>query len=150
MHRLQRSLIGLLVLVAATAHARVISYAPYTNRFATPAVQHRMNRYFVLFEAGGIQPTGVGMPMPPIACCYSVGQIVLYDTKGESEPRVIFPTDGVSTAGFSAVAVRENGGVPTILIQTAPSMNPATEPTWMLSTDGGTTWKKVPLPAMIL
>ncbi|MGZ7040684.1 MAG: hypothetical protein ACXVH7_02725, partial [Thermoanaerobaculia bacterium] len=82
----------------------------------------------------------------PIACCYAIGQLVLYDTKGESEPRVIYPTDGVSTAGFTTIAVRESGGVPTILIQTSTSTNLGSEPLWMLTTDGGLTWKKVGLP----
>lgn len=151
MNRLQRSLCVLFVLAAASASARVISYAPYTDRIGTPAQQHRMNRYFVLLESGAATPPGFGgamMPPPPGGCCYQPGQLVLYDTKGESEPRVIFPTDGVSTAGINAIAVRETAGVPIILIQTdySPAANPLNTPVWLLSTDAGATWKNVPLP----
>ena len=53
----------ILALLAVTAQARVISYAPYTNRVATPALQHRMNRHFVLFEDSG-QIIRTLLPLP--------------------------------------------------------------------------------------
>src|SRR6202035_1201376 len=108
--------LAILALLAVTAQARVISYAPYTNRVATPAVQHRMNRHFVLIEDSG-QIIRSLLPILPIPY-YSTGQVVLYDSKGVEEPRVIYPQDG-SFAQVFALAVREDERqIPTILLQT--------------------------------
>ena len=148
---MKRLFVILAVVVTTSASARIISYAPYTDRTALPVQQNRLNRYFVLLESANPSPVGFpGMPImpPPGGCCYQTGQLVLYDTKGEFEPRVIFPTDGVSVAGFSVVAVRETRGTPVILIQTTNNMSaaPTTTLIWMLSTDGGNSWKTVSLP----
>src|SRR6185503_2545880 len=92
-----------------SAEARVISYAPYTDRTAYPAHQSRTNRYFALVEAAP-QIFGVALP----AATY--GQLVIYDSQGAEEPRVVFPQDG-SYATFTAVAVRESdSGTPVIYV----------------------------------
>ena len=47
-----------LLLVASAASARVISYSPYTDRVAFPAIQQRINRFFALdtrsYETGAL------------------------------------------------------------------------------------------------
>src|SRR4029077_5462255 len=123
--------------VAISAQARVISYAPYTDRVASPAMQDRMNRHFALFEQN---PAALPAPLVPVPI-YSYGQVVLYDSKGVEEPRVVYPQDG-SSAPITVVAVREDERqVPSILLQTASGNVSA----WMLSGDAGNTWKKLAL-----
>ncbi|HEY8848466.1 MAG TPA: hypothetical protein VIO12_04185, partial [Thermoanaerobaculia bacterium] len=53
----------LVATLAISAQARVISYAPYTDRVATPAMQDRMNRHFVLFEQN---PAATPAPLVPV------------------------------------------------------------------------------------
>ena len=96
----RRAFLTLLILAAGAVEARVISYAPYTDRSAVPAVQSRFNRHFVLIEqlsgsAGGAIPE----PLPPV---FTAGpaQLVLYDSSGIEEPRVIYPQDGSSAPVF--------------------------------------------------
>jgi hypothetical protein len=121
------SVAAALLLVASLASARVISYAPYTNRNAYPAEQSRTNRYFALFELSS-----------PAA-----GQLVLYDSSGAEEPRVVFPTDGTSALILAAV-LREKNGVPSILIAAMPPYSFQTS--WYFSGDAGATWKTINLP----
>src|ERR1700686_546019 len=132
----------LVAAVAISAQARVISYAPYTDRVATPAMQDRMNRHFVLFEQN---PAALPAPLVPVPI-YNYGQVVLYDSKGLEEPRVVYPQDG-SSAPITIVAVREDERqLPTILLQT--SSNPlerGNASAWIFSSDGGNTWKKLAL-----
>lgn len=125
MRRLYPTFLLLLVL-AVPALARVISYAPYTDQVAFPAVQHRMNRHFVLVES---KP----------GTMFMASQLVIYDSKGEKAPAVIYPQDG-SNVSITAAAVRENSaGVPSILIQVTHTGGLR----FMLSTEGGATWKTV-------
>jgi len=112
-------------LVAATATARVISYAPYTDRLCMPAVQHRGARHFALVEF-------------PQNGNYTYGQVVLYDTQGLDEPRVIYPTGGGYTTIYAA-AVREDDQQLAIFVQTG--YNSAA-----LSLDGGNSWKTLSQP----
>jgi len=135
-----RVFVAALLLAASAASARVISYSPYTDRVAYPATQRRTNRFFALVEA---QPQGFGNIAPFVT--FSTGQLVLYDSKGQQEPRVIFPLDATSVS-FSTVAVREEAGVSTLLIQTNADfkgLNPTRAWLWLFSTDSGTTWKTV-------
>src|SRR5205809_1632583 len=94
------------VLLAATiANARVVSYAPYTDRISVPAMGLRLNRHFALVETTNTSVfTAAGR-----------GQIVLYDSKGEEEPRVIYPQDG-SEVSFDGVAVRQRGDEPAMIL----------------------------------
>lgn len=112
---------------ASLASARVISYAPYTNRSAYSLEQSRTNRYFALYE----------LSSP------SDGQLVLYDSQGAEEPRVVFPQDGKNAYIFAGV-VRERNGVPSILIEATPAGSNGAN--WYYSSDGGATWKTVNLP----
>ena len=47
---MRRLLPALLLFAATAASARVISYAPYSDRITIPATQSRLNRHFVLLE----------------------------------------------------------------------------------------------------
>jgi hypothetical protein len=139
-----------ILLAALAAQARVISYAPYSDRVSYPALQNRLNRHVVVVEGDSPAFTGGILISPPLpGYGAAVGQVVVYDTKGVEEPRVVFPDANTLTSIFSA-AVREDGaGVPTILIQTNfnyQGTNPQFQPIWLLSIDGGTSWKKVALP----
>jgi hypothetical protein len=145
MTRLRTVLAILLALLATAAVARVISYSPYTDRTALPAQQHRMNHYFALVESA---PPGGPGPLSPIYYGYPAGQLVVYDSTGQEEPRVVLPQDG-TYASFTSVAVRENNGVPVILAQTNADLgnNAQHQYLWVLSNDGGKSWKSVQLPA---
>src|SRR5207245_1037996 len=109
-------------------------------------VQNRLNRHFVLFEQ-----TSAGMCCPPILAPPSYlaqGQIVLYDSQGQEEPRVVFPADGTSI-GIASITAREEAGVVSILIQTNANFlgaNPTNQFIWLMSTDSGASWMKVALP----
>jgi hypothetical protein len=149
MSRLTRFLTALLLFLSVAASARVISYAPYSNEISVPALQHRMNRHMAVVEAPTAAYYG-GLPLSPIyAPGYAFGQLVIYDSKGLDEPRVVFPQDG-TLAGISFAAVRENGNVPAILIQTNSELhglNPQHLWLYMLSNDGGATWTHLLLPS---
>jgi hypothetical protein len=120
----------LLVLSATAALARVVSYAPYTDRVSVPAVGSRFNRHFALVETSVTQSF--------FGSSTSRGQIVLYDSKGQEEPRVIFPQDS-SEPFFDGVAVREPLEEPAMILAVTSPPNQ----TWNLSTDSGRTWKKL-------
>ena len=65
-------------LFAFAAAARVISYAPYTDRTTVPAFQHRNTRHFLAIELTNPQWGSA-----------SLWEVVLYDTTGSDEPRVL-------------------------------------------------------------
>ena len=116
----------LCLIAAATTQARVLSYSPYSDKQSLPAVQKRTNRYFVQFEVQTnyrqLDPTSQS------------GELVIYDSTGEEEPRVL---DKVPNGW---VAVREDAQqVPWILLQDRTDR-------FHLSSDGGRTWKLVDLP----
>ena len=114
------------LLAATLAHARVVSYAPYTDRISVPAMGLRLNRHFALVETSSTQFVGAG----------GQGQIVLYDSKGDEEPRVIYPQDG-SQPTYDGVAVRERGDEPAMILAATNAGK------WVLSVDAGQTWKTV-------
>src|SRR5712691_8362630 len=132
-----RSLILLAAIIAilavSSSSARIISYAPYTDRTAYPAHQSRTNRHFALYEIAGIQPTGGWR-----------GQRVLYDFEGAEEPRVVFPADG-QYATLTAAALRESpDGSVVLFVQTADAGGRSYSS--YLSTDAGATWSHLDLP----
>ncbi len=82
----------LLVVFSLPMSGRVLSYAPYTSRIASPARHERTTRHFLLLEAGSaISPER---------------QLVLYDSSGAEEPRVVFPENG-GMANIVAAALYE-------------------------------------------
>ena len=126
---------GLVVLTLAVAVptlARVVSYAPYTDRVALPSFQDRTARHFALIET---TPDGFQMR--------AENEVVLYDSSGAEEPRVIQPKAGVF---YEQVALYQKGGsAPLILTigRDQRSPNP-----WMLDplvslSEGGAGWKPV-------
>ncbi|HEX3111187.1 MAG TPA: hypothetical protein VHU41_18940, partial [Thermoanaerobaculia bacterium] len=125
--RVRCALFMALLLVPSLAFARVISYSPYTNRTAYPLEQARTNRYFALYELTSA----------------SDGQVVLYDSTGVDEPRVVFPAEG-KTAFIFTGAVLERNGVPSLLIEATVAGGSQTS--WYFSSDGGNSWKTVNLP----
>src|SRR6185503_19182953 len=80
MNRCRKVFLVVSLAVAVPLFARVISYAPYTNRVATVAVQERTTRHFALIESGA----GSALWDTP-------NEVVLYDASGAEEPRVIAP-----------------------------------------------------------
>lgn len=131
-------------LLSLAVEARIVSYAPYTNKVASATYHRRTTNHFVLIESRG-QPNPV-LILPPVG--FSEQQLVLYDAVGAEEPRVVYPPDG-GEVPIGWAAMRENAqGVPTILVYTSadPTSNPTRKPLYLLSTDGGRTWKRVPMP----
>ncbi|MEO6486770.1 MAG: hypothetical protein ABIO78_02385, partial [Thermoanaerobaculia bacterium] len=146
MTRRTLSLAALLLFVASSLPARVISYSPYTDRAAVPLHQSRMNRHFVLVESsGGSSLSPVFAPIPQNVSA----QVVVYDFLGEEEPRVAFPTGVFDPSAYVAItagAVRENSrGVPSILIQAWSSIPNGSVNAFHLTLDGGVTWKRLPI-----
>ena len=130
-------LLSLLSIVFAShfLEARVISYAPYTNRPSLPVIQSRTNRHFVLLESASPQTSG--------SAYWS--DVVLYDSTGQEEPRVVYPAAG-QVEYVSVAAVREEPGMrPAILVGIYAS-NYYGVVVWKLSTDGGASWKTLSIP----
>lgn len=115
--------------------ARVISYAPYTNRPALPVIQSRMNRHFVLLESASPQTSG--------SAYWS--DVVLYDSTGQEEPRVVYPAAG-QVEYISAAAVREETGRPASILVGIFASNYYGPLVWKLTTDGGASWKTLSIP----
>jgi hypothetical protein len=143
---MKRAVFALLLLVCAiSAGARVISYAPYTDRVAIPAFQARTNRHFALVESANSATVGGGYPIPLPTLTNS--QLVVYDSQGLEEPRVVFPPDGTTTQ-INVAAVREDDSQLALIVQSTydGGLNPQHENDWFLSVDGGATWTKPALP----
>lgn len=140
------------VLLAPALFARVVSYAPYSDRASFVGVQHRLNRHFAVIE-GPTPFNNGGVILTPYFGGYPYGQLVVYDSQGTEEPRIAFPQDG-TLANFTLLAVRENAQhVPTLLIQTNSTLggqNPQQQWLVMMSTDGGSTWRHVLLPNQLI
>jgi len=121
--------LSMLLLCSIAAHARVLSYSPYTDRLSIRAYQARTTRHFALVESRS-QFSFSGNFV-------AGGQVVLYDTFGEQEPRVVYPPGG-GTANINAVAVFQDRPdlPPVILVDAAGGM--------VVSRDGGRSWRGVP------
>ena len=135
-------LAAILLLSAVGATGRVISYAPYTSDIAIPAFQSRLNRHFALVETASVNYGYV-----PNASVQGA-HLVIYDSAGMEEPRVVFPTNDSTTVTIYVAAALEDESSLALLVQSDfdGGMNPARKPSWFLSLDGGTTWKKTALP----
>jgi hypothetical protein len=133
-------LLGLaLSAVASILPARIISYAPVTDRHAMPAVQHRTNRHYLLVEAD--------YPISAYGGAYGA-KLVLYDSKGEREPRVLL--GGPEVQIFAAAAREESDGALRILVLTNARLgidNPLQASRFLYSPDSGATWRVVPIAA---
>lgn len=133
--------VGLGFLVVASVQARIISYAPVSDRPAIPAVQERTDRHFVLIEvaqfSGGVGPGGFAPPTPK-------ADLVVYDAHSLEAPRVVLAESVITEA-----AAWEEGDDLRLLVVTDADLN-GDNPTRLTrlrySGDGGGSWKIVPLP----
>jgi hypothetical protein len=113
-------LLSLVLAIAVPLFARVVSYAPYTSRVALPSFQDRASRHFVLIES------------KPEEFLYEAPRdVVLYDSSGAEEPRVITPRPAV----WQQTALYEkSGGTPVILALAYQTV---------MVSEGGTDWHPV-------
>ncbi|HEX7155283.1 MAG TPA: hypothetical protein VF618_27700 [Thermoanaerobaculia bacterium] len=135
-----RSVLLIALLLSTSAFARVVSYAPYSDRFTYPALQHRNNRYIVLLEAPALNLGGTPWLGAPIVGGLPVGQLVVYDTTGEEEARVVYPAGGDAVIG--SIGVRRNDPSQTLTIAAQIQENGSAYK-WVLSSDSGRTWVTV-------
>src|SRR5258707_4933656 len=130
-------LMAILSFMVVAAEARILSYAPYSDRASYPLAQSRMNRHFGIVEGHNTaldDSLYIDLTSGP-----PIGQLVIYDSKGLDEPRVVYPQDG-TLENILFGAIRETGDLPTILIETTGNLhgqNPQHQLVFLLSTDGG-------------
>jgi hypothetical protein len=142
----------LLMATSIPAAARVVSYAPVTNRVAVPVQQPRTSPLFVLVESetgmfwgpwGG--PSTDGFPYQ----AGLFGRLVVHDVAGRTEPRVVLPVEG-EEARFLAVACRPgtDGGLRILAVTDTDPSGKAPRGTMraLLSRDGGVTWSPLDVP----
>jgi hypothetical protein len=129
MKRFAGSLVLLLV-VALPALARVVSYAPYTNRVARPSFQDRTARHFVLIEVD-----------PSKYWWNASNDIVLYDSSGLEEPRVITPE---GPAHWRQAALFQKDGSRPVVLALAYGRLLISE-----VRDAGQEWKTISGPAAV-
>ena len=108
--------LSLLLLCPIAASARVLSYAPLSDQFASRGYQSRASRHFISVEGG---------------------DVVLYDSSGADEPRVIHRA--WYRVEHAALFQERPDRPPAILIiEVLPSSRRT-----ILSPDGGATWRQV-------
>lgn len=124
-----KKLLAVLLLLAPMASARVLSYAPYSDKPAMRGYHERTSRYFLLVE-GDAASVYDGL-------VYN-GNVVLYDSTGAEGPRVIFPAGG-GVATIRAVAMYERDGLPPVFLVITgwPSTNT------FISRDGARSWRQI-------
>ena len=143
----------LALLLALPAAARVVSYAPVTDRVATPVQQPRSSSEFVLIEAkeGGFAGP-VGGPVADALPWYGwlTGRLVVHDATGAREARVVLPTGGPEAA-FHVAAARPgpDGALRILALTTAdPAGLAARDRVRLLySKDGGASWMDLAIPS---
>ena len=143
----------LVVALSAPAAARVVSYAPVTDRIATPVQQPRSSPEFVLIESDHGPFWGpVGGPAGDALPWYGwlAGRLVVHDVSGAREAKVVLPEAG-EEAWFLAVASRPgaDGSLRILALTDADPSGAPTRGTFRLlfSADGGSTWKVLAVPA---
>ncbi len=126
MKRRVAALLGLAVAVTFPVFARVISYAPYTSQTARVGIHERTTRHFVLIEGK--------------ADAFNIDeQLVLYDSSGAEEPRVVYPKGGGTTRiSHAALYERKGSSAPPYLLLTDDG--DSNEPGVKFSPDGGENW----------
>ncbi|MHB1044836.1 MAG: hypothetical protein ACYC4P_02380 [Thermoanaerobaculia bacterium] len=131
--------------LAAPAAARVVSYAPVTNRYATPIHQPRASDRFVLAESD-VPSTWYYSSTPR-------GRLVIHDATGREEPRVVLPTTGPEVLFSVAGARPGSDGILRILalVDRSPQgVEDYSKKQLLFSRDGGETWVDVLLPSGVL
>ena len=115
----------LILAVAVPALARVVSYAPYTNRVAVPSFQERTARHFVLIETAAEELQR------------GSNELVLYDSTGVEEPRVITPG---ANRYYDQAALFERANGQLALLALARTQGPTSA---IFVSEGGTAWRPV-------
>jgi hypothetical protein len=139
MNRRTVALLLAMLAVALPSFARVLSYAPYSDRPSASGYHERTSRRFVLIETQD-DPDW-----------YDRDELVLYDTKGE-EPRVVFPKDGNPSAILAAALYERKGAgtpidAPPMLLVVVAEYGGVNST--YFSPDGGETWKNVAGPGYL-
>jgi hypothetical protein len=144
--------LALAVTLSTPAAARVVSYAPVTDRIATPVQQPRTSPEFVLIESDngpfwgpGGGPSGDALPWYG----WLSGRLVVHDATGAREARIVLPKAG-GDASFVAVAARPgtDGALRILaLTDTDPAgTGPRGSFHLLFSSDGGSTWRELAVP----
>lgn len=119
----------ILAFIAIPAFARVLSYAPYTNQPSRVGAHERSTRHFLVLEG-------------PHEYFDRRNEVVLYDSAGIEEPRVVYPLSGTTSVDHAALYEPKGSALPWLLVDS----NAKT----FLSVDGGATWKQIPLENYML
>ncbi len=147
-------IMSLALLIVWRTEARVVSYAPVTNRQANPAVQFRDARHYLLLEQEGLS-SPLGLPVAPCTpyTCFSgasYGRLVLYDALGGKDPRVVFPPNGEADFLNTPAMWEGEDGTLRILVGSNSNFdgrNPKRDFRYLYSGDGARTWSVVNLPS---
>jgi len=124
--KLRLSAALLVLCTAIPAFARVLSYAPYTNKTARPGYHERTSRQFLLIESAANGSR------------FDEQQLVLYDTV-DQEPRDVTPAGDIR---LLAAALHEGDAGSTFLLAVVVDNAGLTVRT-LFSSDGGSTWMNV-------
>ncbi|HKR63918.1 MAG TPA: hypothetical protein VJZ00_09310 [Thermoanaerobaculia bacterium] len=114
--------LALVLLVAVPAFARVLSYAPYSNQPSRSGEHTRTTRHFVVLEG-------------PHRYFDRHSEVVLYDSAGLEEPRVVFPQSGTAAVEHAALYEPHGSATPLLLV--------FADNKYSFSADGGVTWKPI-------
>lgn len=140
--------VSLAALSAGVAEARVVSYAPVTQAQAIPAVQKRTSRHYLLIEQTW-RTLSNGIAVQPCGSCWYQepwGRLVLHDSRGEEDPRVVFPPNGQAAFVVSPALWEGPEGI-RLFVSSRANLgdNAAGDLRHYYSPDGGSTWKVLPL-----
>src|SRR5260370_36936963 len=98
----------LLGFLSRDSEARVLSYSSVTDRNSVPAVQFRAASHFVLIEQEQFTLPAFGLR----------DRLVLYDSAGSSEPRLLYPSDASTVRiGFAAAWEDAEGGLGLLILR---------------------------------
>jgi hypothetical protein len=127
MKAMLRTAAVLLLLGAPAAFARVLSYAPYSESLAGRGYHSRASRHFIVIE--GEPPDG------RYSFTYTHARLVLHDSAGIDEPRVIFAPEGTASIGQAALYQESPDSAPVVLVLERTRAH--------ISADGGKTWQQI-------
>lgn len=114
---------------AVPSFARVLSYAPYSNRTSLSGFHDRNTRHFVLIEA--IDDSN----------WWQQHQVVLYDANGSEEPRVVYPQSGTAVIQGAALYEPKSTAGPLTTPMLLVSARLTDGLHMLFSADAGATWK---------
>lgn len=116
--------------IALPIFARVLSYAPYTNRVARSGYHLRETRYFPIIEGDWTDDF--------------VQRVVLHDSSGKEEPRVLYPLDATTEPNtIEFVAWHEGSSLATSKALVLGYDAAEQKNVVRYSRDGGATWTRL-------